>query len=544
MLQLPVPGSHPALIARKLLILGSYLQAVTPGDIQSLGHLGVSHRDIMSRVVDAVHNLVNCNDELVASVEGIECITMESMFYNNAGDLRRSWLTMRRAMLMAQMMGLHRGKSPSSMKTLERQTYIRPDHIWFRLVQLDRYLSLMLGLPQGAPEDGFFATAKALESCTPVERLQRIDCVVAGRIIQRNEADINDLAATQEIDELLHKASMSMAPQWWLTPNLAPGARDQIEVFHDTIRLTDQFTHYYLVARLHLPYLLRSLADGGYEYSKISAVNASREVLSRFVAFRSFNSTGSFCRGIDFLAFIASTTLCLAHIDAHHQGRVRVGGSDGGFFCNSLAHQRPSDRGTMERALGSMEHMATSGSDMIASTIATIFRHLLLIEADAANGSIYNTSASTSGEEGLECGGRLSDCGSVLRIHLPCFGTIKVERNGVLRSLPSDEVLVTSESQASAPHPGASLSTTLLPERQGEGTRQLINIPDYPTTYSTGDQLGHMEWPLVSSQNSPLISGLEVGAGDWALQGVDTALFDSLIRGSELDFEEISYQTQ
>lgn len=573
MLQLPPPGSHPVLVARKLLILGSYLQAVPPCGVQSLGSLGVSHRDIMSRAVDTARSIVNCNDELVASIEGIECITIESMYHNNAGNLRRSWLTMRRAMLVAQMMGLHRGRNPPSMKTLERQTCVRPEHIWFRLVQSDRYLSLMLGLPQGAPESGFFATASALESCTPTERLQRIDLDVAGRILQRNEADINDLAETQEIDKLLQKAAMCVPPQWWLIPSLASSASDKMEHFHETIRLMDQFTHYHLLARLHLPYLLRTLVDRKYEYSMITAVNASREVLARFVAFRCSNPIGSYCRGIDFLAFIASTTLCIAHIETRRQGRVFAGDADGGFSVNSLVHQRPGDRGMMERALGSVEHMASCGPDMIASKIATIFRHLLFIEADAADGSSYNTSSSTSGEEGLECGGRSSEGGSVLLISIPCFGTIKIERGGVSRSMPPDEIPTTWESEASSADPRFSFSTSLPPERQDEHTRQSLNMLDCPTRYSIGDQSVNTDFQavpwrfgsLVHPQHSasatndqsissfhgdgvqvaqPLIWGLEVDAEDWALQGVDTALFDSLIRGSELDAAGVSHRTQ
>jgi hypothetical protein len=566
MLQLPAPGSHPVLVARKLLLLGSYMQSVPPGGVKSLDDLGISHRDIMSRLVDSVHSLVNSDDELVTSIEGVECIAMESMYHNNAGNLRRAWVTMRRAMLIAQMMGVHRGKTPSSVETLECQTCISPKHIWFRLVQSDRYLSLMLGLPQGAPEVTFFSTVKAMESCTPGERLQRIDCAAAGLIIQRNEADINDLVATQEIDNLLHKASMAMAPQWWLIPNLTPSGTDQMEDFHETIRLMDQFTHYHLVARLHLPYLLRSIAEDNCEYSKTTAVHASREVLARFVAFRCSNPLGSYCRGIDFLAFIASTALCLAHIHAHHQSRVFSSDSNGRFFFNSLLHQRPGDRGMMERALESLELMASASQDMIASTIATIFRQLLLIEADAADGSNYSTSSSVTGEEELGCGGRLSDGGSVLRIHLPCLGTIKIQRSGVSRSIPSGIPAASEPPASSANH------APLLPARYGEVTRQSLDIPDSPTTYSINDQLGHMEWQLmhwesnslVPPQNSeslikrhsipdvrddgahiasPLIPGLEVGAEAWALQGVDTVLFDSLIRGSDLEVSGMSYGT-
>jgi hypothetical protein len=572
MLQLPPPGSHPVLIALKLLILSSYLQSFSPCSIQNLDQLGVNYRDIMSRAVDTVHSLVNCNDELVASIEGIACIMIESLYYNNAGNLRRSWVTMRRAMLIAQMLNLHRGRTLPSTMTLERQTSIRPEYVWFRLVQSDRYLSMMLGLPQGVPENGLFCTAKELEVCTPMERLQRIHCDVGGRILKRNEADINDLAATQEIDKLLQTASMSMPPQWWLIPNLAPSACDKMEQFHETNRIMDQFTHYHLVAWLHLPYLLRSLADGKYEYSKITAVSASREVLTRFMALRGSNLIGSYCRGIDFLVFIASTTLCLAHIHARH-GQFLFGDGEDGFFINYLAHQRPSDRGMMEHALESVEHMASASPDIIAAKISTIFRHLLSIEADAFDGSSYTSS--TSGEEELECSGGLSDGGNVLRIYIPSFGTIKIERGGVSRSvltMPSHEVPASSVSEAQSTNSGVSLSTYSLLAGQDE-IRPPQNILDSPTRYSIGDQSINPEWqavPLHFGQlvppqhaasatkdqsistnyndcvqvNQPLALGLEVGEEDWTLQGVDTALFDSLFRGSEMDAVEMSHWTQ
>jgi hypothetical protein len=569
MLQLPPPGSHPVFIALKLLVLSSHLQSFPPCNIQNLDQLGVNYRDIMSRAVDTVHNLVNCNDELVSSIEGIVCIMIESLYYNSAGNLRRSWMTMRRAMLIAQLLNLHRGRHPPSMMTLERQT-IRPEYVWFCLVRSDRYLSMMLGLPQGVPENDLFGTAKELELCTPMERLQRIHCDVGGRILNRNEADINDLATTQEIDKLLQTASMSMPPQWWLIPNLAPSASDKTEQFYETNRIMDQFTHYHLVARLHLPYLLRSLADGRYEYSKVTAVSASREVLTRFMALRGSNMIGSYCRGVDFLVFIASTTLCLAHIHARHSQVLASNGEDG-FFINYLAHQRPSDRGMMERALESVEHMASGSADMIATKIATIFRHLLSIEADAFDGSSYISSA--SGEEGQECSGSLSDGGNVLRIYIPSFGTIKIERGGVSRSvltMPSHEIPSSLVSEAQSTDSGVSLSNSSLPAGH---TRPTQNMLDSLTRYSIYDQSLNPERQAVPlhfgmlvppqqhasatqdqsisidhrdgvQMTPPLELGLELGEEDWTLQGVDTALFDSLFRGSEMDVAEMPHWTQ
>jgi hypothetical protein len=96
---------------------------------------------------------------------------------------------------------------------------------------------------------------------------------------------------------------------------------------------------------------------------------------------------------------------------------------------------------------------------------------------------------------------------------------------------------------------------------------------DSPTKYSIGDQSINPEWQAVPFRFSELVPpqhaasatkdqsistnhsdcvqvnqqlalGLEVGEEDWTLQGVDTALFDSLFRGSEMDAAEMSHWTQ
>jgi hypothetical protein len=492
------------LIARKLLVLSSYLQAALPSGIKTLLNRGINRGELMSCLVETVHSLVNSDDQLVDSIEGLDCIMIESMHHNNAGNLRRAWLSTRRAMLLAQMMGLHKNQNPPSIKKLDSQTSAKPEHIWLDIVTSDRYLSLMLGLPQGSPGANSFTTTEMLERCTPEEHMQRIHCVVGGRIIQRSEPDINDLAATQELDALLQKASMSMTPQWWLIPDLAPGIGDGIEDFHNTHRLMGQFAHYHLVARLHLPYLLRSLAGETYEYSKITAVNASREVLARFVAFRNSRPVGSYCRGIDFLAFIACTTLCLAHINARHHSQIDICGKGGGFFLSSLVHQRPSDRGTMERALASFEYMAGAGTDEIASKIATILRRLLVIEDDAAGGESYSTVSTAGDVEESEFNGQLSDTGSDLHIHIPCLGTIEIKLTNMTTYTTQDELPEILDS-----------NTCQGQERFGEDGYHSSDMVDFPASYN--------------------FAGLGPSAEDWTLQGVDTALFDSIFRGTGLD---------
>ncbi|KAF2096867.1 hypothetical protein NA57DRAFT_14363, partial [Rhizodiscina lignyota] len=472
MLQLPPPGSHPVLIARKLLMLASFLQGIPPGGIKELGILGIKCHEVMSSIVETVSRLITSHDNLVGSLEGIECVMIESMYHNNAGNLHDAWLKNRRAMVRAQMMGLHLGNSPRpNMLDVETRERIDLEHMWFRLVISDRYLSLMLGLPQGSQESPF-GTPKALEGCAPMERMERIEAVVGGLILQRNKGDSHNIEATHEIDKLLQDAAASMPAQWWLTPDIASITNSDTNALSETIRVMNQFSHYHLLVQLYLPYIPQSTADRKYDYGKITAVNASREILSRFMYFRGSDMITAYCRGIDFLALIASTTLCLAHIDARRRDGIGMGNRATVF--QFLAHQRLGDRGLMERMLQSMEKMIQVYGDTIACKIAGILRPLLAIEAAAANGGSYSASVSSElGEQEFSCGGNANDGGDPLRISIPYFGTIKIEHGN-----------------------------------------DFFNFDDNPLG---ADRL--------------LAPELAADVDDWALQGMDMASFNSLIRG-------------
>jgi hypothetical protein len=85
------------------------------------------------------------------------------------------------------------------------------------------------------------------------------------------------------------------------------------------MRLADQLNHYNLVHLLHLPYLLRDDKESSwFAYSKITCVNAGREILYRVIAYHQFrrDMTTLYCRSADFFALMAAMTITLAHIDA------------------------------------------------------------------------------------------------------------------------------------------------------------------------------------------------------------------------------------
>ncbi|KAM5350955.1 hypothetical protein ACJ41O_003678 [Fusarium nematophilum] len=430
MLQLPPPGSHPVLIARRLLLLGTLLQGVQPTSAGKLSGMSCDYRAVMSRVVNTASRLVTTNDELVSSLEGIECIMIESMYLNNAGNLRRAWLTNRRAMVMGQMLGLHRGDgSPNAILEAETRDRIDPDYMWFRLVVSDRYLSLMLGLPQGCTENTF-ARPEALERCTAMERMERIMAVAGGLILQRNGAQKTDPATTRNIDKMLQEAAALMPPRWWLatSDSTVAGMLDSNDAaaFDESLRLMNQFAYRHLLVQLHLPYmLLPSSVDPSYDCSRMTAASASRAIVTQFVSFRTTIPATAYCRGIDFVAFVASTTLCLAHIEAFRQRATNVGKGVGVF--QSLQHERLTDRGLLELTLEIMETQARDNHDAVAKKISSILGPLLVMEDNSARGLHYETSASEDDERESQPPGDVGAACNILQIQIPYFGTIKIE---------------------------------------------------------------------------------------------------------------------
>lgn len=173
LLQLPPAGSHSTLFARQLLILATFLQALPSSSTIRLDTLGIDYHGLMSRLVRTAHNLVTCNDELVTSLEGLECILLEALYENSSGNLRPSWLAARRVVAIAQMTGLNRGVEPPSLTGAS----VKPDDMWSFLIQLERYLCLMLGLPQSSFDDSY-ADAEALDSCAPWERMSGLKGII------------------------------------------------------------------------------------------------------------------------------------------------------------------------------------------------------------------------------------------------------------------------------------------------------------------------------------------------------------------------------
>ncbi|KAK6498291.1 hypothetical protein TWF481_010882 [Arthrobotrys musiformis] len=539
-LQPPHQEMHPVLVARKLLLLASLLQSLPTPAVDALANMSSSYRDVMSRAFNAAVRLVTTNDELITTLEGIECVMMESMYLNNAGSLRRAWLVNRRAMSIAQMLRLHvADEAVYPIATLKRETRSRidPKYLWFRLVVSDRYLSLMLGLPQGTAESSF-AEPKMLDGCTALERMERAESAATGLFLQLNSKERVDLNLTQKLDQMVRDAAALMPPQWWfMNPALATFCGDSAKEVEESVRLTTQFAHYHLLVQIHLPYMLLPYSQQfSYDYNRMIAASSSREVLVRFVACRSANSAPAYCRGIDFIAFVAGTALCLAHMQAMRPRGVSA-------TCTtfqSIRHQRSSDRGLLERTVELMETMAIENDDAVARSISSILKPLLAIESNSVKGGFYyiSVSAETALSESQPVGDSEEGFDKV-SIQVPYCGTIRIEH----RPVPSSErVTLASQTETAAG------SMSIASNRQGPfmngGGPQPTHLSDYeniPRRLAADaclspepigvDQLN--EIPLnkdfVGSENEGnLASQLTLDLDDWVLEGVDLAFFNNL----------------
>lgn len=481
----------------------------------------------MERMSDLAIRLVTTNDELLGSIEALECVMIESVFQANIGNLRRSWLACRRAMNIAQLMGLNRAGHKAHYEALDPEASYHPQLMWFRILFLDRHLCLMLGFPQGSL-DRSMGSEEVLETDTPMGRLERIHCVVASQILERNESrqHIEDTTLTRAIDMELQGAVRSLPSKWWLTPDLDSKLTDAQGLFWNTRRIFAQIMHYNLLNQLHLPHMLHSSPAGrSSEYSRLTCANASREVLSRFITLRSFNGIAYSCRTVDFMALMAALTLLLAHLDSRRHP------TDAGDL---LAHQYYSDRAMIEKVQENMEEVNRLNSDALSARSADLLRRLLTIDADTTGSTTRRIDVIQEPASNVSSH---VDSNPIVSVHIPYFGTIQISREGLNKAAPKPGPAYTpTNGPAKSPH------TISLPDAPVHSQDDTTTSAGYGTSAAAGyshsnenpgtlptpdtDVAGLYDSLLFQQEQYP---GLVAGGQDWAFQGVDAFFFESLM---------------
>ncbi|KAL2862438.1 uncharacterized protein BJX67DRAFT_391220 [Aspergillus lucknowensis] len=503
--EFPPRNRHPVLLAKQMLLFAITLQSPCGDEVLGLSE---SPTILMHRLHSAATTWVTTRHEMHNTADSLICIILEGVFETNAGNLRRAWAVYRRALTVAQLMGLHCCPRPR-LPCIDPQLDTDPECLWFRIVYMDRYLSLLLGLPQGTTDQTMTDPA-ILRHETPLGQYERHLTVIASRTIERNQSRVNisEDATTHALDAELLSVAQSMPPAFWRAPNfhaLTPGSP---EALVETLRLGAQIYYHSLLIHLHLPYMLQRREHNDNNniksqvYSKNTCISSSREIITRFIAHRSFNPMSSCSRPVDFFALVAAMTLLLAHIDAHpsHQAREMV---------NSLSHQRPTDRAMLDQALEQMDLLAHLNNDDASRQSAALIRRLLDIEADAAKGNRY----------------------TVRNVSITV--DVSGDGNGSSHS-PAEKKQSRGEDDDSKlcleiPHLGIRIARQRCVSREPG-----IDNGDYLLEYVavSGDE------PSMRQNSEPTLNPRDLhlqvqeASNELALQGVDMAFFDSLMRGT------------
>ncbi|KAL2150569.1 hypothetical protein VTH82DRAFT_7132 [Thermothelomyces myriococcoides] len=526
----PHTGLHPVVLARLMLIFAITLQSPSGTKAEGLLRLTEPPGVPTRRLVTEVRSWVTTNEAMQGNLNCFACIILEGIYEVNCGNFRRGWAVFRRAITVAQLMGLYRSPLPP-LQRIDRELDADPESMWFRIVYMDRYLSLLLGLPKGTFDKNVGITSAPRDE-TPLSKFERLLIMVASRILERNENRLSSTeqqAVTQSIDTNLLQVSRSVPANLWRPPEFHGMEPGSPEAMLETKRLVSHVYYHALLVQLHLPYAMHIGDSTVSEYSKNTCVNSSREIISRFIAHRTFNSASSCSRPVDFFALLATMTLLLAHMDAHRHRES----------TNFSAHQRPSDRAMLQQALERMAAIKTVNKDMTTVKSAELIRGLLAIEEDAAGGTDYTA---RSGQEGRR-EGLPGNQENELHLTVPYFGVIRIARQGPIfqRSLietppSSREAEPPLDGQITAACDVTLLETVTPPPNSPPGGRvmgQSSNAKlESAWTANPGMHFSGSTSDALLLPDFEGLPGITADVDDWAFQGVDMAFFDGLMRSA------------
>ena len=293
-------------VATLMLCLALHIQQL-PCNLESIQiSLSASLNDLQAYYMTSADTLLSSDERLAGTLRGLECMILQSEYCINAGSLRKVWSIVRRAIGLAQSLGLHHKPHTD----VESGLATRRNAIWTELWQRERGISLILGLPYSALDSQ--TPPLDLDNSTSglhrMKRFMRDLSIVMGHIIDRDQApDGKVYSLTLKIDEQLDECQSIMSADWW---DFTPGSVTPTDAICSTLKAKLRF---YTVRRLlHLPFLLKAPGDRRYEGSRVSTLESSREIIKIYNVLRDEKKPVlQMCDMADFQVFTAAMTLII-----------------------------------------------------------------------------------------------------------------------------------------------------------------------------------------------------------------------------------------
>lgn len=348
------------IVARTLLHLAICINSLPPEfDHSRLTNIW-SLEATMQNYTKTVTTLITSSDELMLTLHGLETILLLALFHMNSANLRQAWLIIRRGLNLAHLMGFHRIITQADLNP-PIPAVSNAKMIWRSFVDIDRYLGLHLRLPFAAddyplPDDADLHLAHKWKINALARQIADLD----------REISPQGYASALALDEKLESIMREMPKDFWEVPNIPSTARSP-ESFAALERLMVQMWHFEMKVFIHLPYLLRAPRDGRYDYSKVTALQASRNMLMRWFALRNASITQACCRFAEIGVFIAAVTLTLDIV-------IELGTKE----KSEVQKSKGTDFAMICRLIGEMEKLAkASPREKIAARSAVVLKKIL-----------------------------------------------------------------------------------------------------------------------------------------------------------------------
>jgi hypothetical protein len=308
-------------IGQSLLLLALYVQQLPPDFDASL--LEMRNLDsIVEAYIKSANPWLLSDDEYLLTPQTLESLFLLGMIHINAGALQKAWMTFRRAMDVARMMGLHNSYSVSRRDD-SSEVMIVKRQLWRSAVMGECYVGTLLGIECGSgsnpfgPGGGDWYDAKADSN----EHAQRLLCLVAISLNRRNLLESNDRdLPTIALDAALDNIQTIIPDPWWDIPT--PTNKRSTECGQALDRLLSHFWFFLLRLLTHLP---RAFTDHvKSSESRVRSVEASRAILQRYLVLRRVGNTQLHCRVTDFIVFLATVTMLLTFIKNENGGLSQI----------------------------------------------------------------------------------------------------------------------------------------------------------------------------------------------------------------------------
>ena len=236
------------------------------------------------------------------------------------GNLKSMWLTLRRAIALAELIGLpnakhnvelaegNDGSADNSSHENNRENEDAKAELWDAICATDRNAGMMFNLPSGTVSYKFPRNESIIDNgrVSPQAYNYRLSAVCI-KIQQLDESYVKGISNIDSYEKVLSadhdlRVLAALPPKTWWTGEERSLTEHMV-----------QFWHHYHVARVHLRPAMMNKPDNQYSYSQSACWQACENVVRRYPVFRRSLPVGFFvCRVVDVQVFTAAVFLLLS----------------------------------------------------------------------------------------------------------------------------------------------------------------------------------------------------------------------------------------